>query len=77
MTLKEAIERSASQNEIVRVTVTTLTGGARAVEDLAVVEGDTECDDPKSDLRMIDIWGRTFDGREFRLHLLPDTTIQY
>lgn len=67
--IKSAIARSVSHNEIVRCPVTTLTGGLRAVSEMADVEDSVEIDDMSSDKRLVDVWGKTWDGEAFRLYL--------
>lgn len=67
-----AIARSASHTEIVRCNVTALNSGLRAVSQMADVDGYSELDDPNSDARYIDVWGKTYEGAEFRLHLFAD-----
>ena len=68
-TIKEAIARSVSHNEIVRCNVTTLTSGLRAVSEQADVDDHAELDDLNSDARFIDVWGNTWEGEEFRIYL--------
>jgi hypothetical protein len=67
--LKEAIARSVSHNEIVRCEVAVLTNGLRALSEIADVEDSVETDDLSSDKRMIDVWGKTWDGDDFRIYL--------
>lgn len=67
--LKSALKRSVSHDEIVRCPVTTLTSGLRALNEMADVEGSVEIDDASSDSRLVDVWGKTWDGEEFRLYL--------
>lgn len=70
--LKSALNRSVSHNEIVRCPVTTLTSGLRAVSEMADVEDSVEIDDMSSDLRMVDVWGKTWGGDDFRLYLFAE-----
>jgi hypothetical protein len=70
--LKAALTKSVRQQDIVRCRVTQLSNGLRAVSQIADVEGYVEVDDPKpgSTLRLLDVWGRTWAGDCFRLHLI-------
>lgn len=70
--IKDAIARSVSHNEIVRCNVTSLTSGLRAVDEQADVEDYVELEDNQSAYRFIDVWGKTWDGAEFRIYLFAD-----
>jgi hypothetical protein len=69
--ITHAISRSVSHDEIVRCEVTCLTNGLRAVSEVADVEGSVEIEDTSGENRLIDVWGKTYEGDEFRLYLLP------
>ena len=68
-TIASAIARSVSHNEIARVDVENLDDGLRAVSEIADVDDCAELDDTSSGTRYIDVWGKTYDGDEFRLYL--------
>ena len=68
-TIVSAIARGVSHNEIARVDVENLDDGLRAVSEIADVDDCAELDDTSSDKRYIDVWGKTYDGDEFRLYL--------
>jgi len=70
--LKSAIRRSVSHDEIVRCPVIALTGGLRALSEMADVEDSVEIDDMSSDRRMVDVWGKTWDGEQFRIYLFVE-----
>lgn len=70
--LKSALKRSVSHNEIVRCPVTFLENGLRALDEMADVEDSVEIDDMSSDLRLMDVWGKTWDGANFRLYLFAN-----
>lgn len=67
--IRSAIARSVSHNEIVRCNVSILANGLRAVSEIADVDDWAELDDTQSDSRYIDVWGRTRKGEQFRLYL--------
>ena len=70
--IARAIARSVSHNEIVRCNVAILANGLRAVSEQADVEDSVELDDMSSDKRFIDVWGKTYDGDDFRLYLFAE-----
>lgn len=71
--LNSALRRSASYNEIVRCPVTFLENGLRALSEMADVEDSVEIDDMSSDRRLMDVWGKTWDGDNFRLYLFVES----
>ena len=70
--IKAAIARSAAHNEIVRVKVRNLANVPAVCEQVAEVADYVETDDMSSEARMIDIWGKTYDGDEFRIYCVAD-----
>jgi hypothetical protein len=70
--LASALKRSVSHNEIVRCPVTFLENGLRALSEMADVEDSVEIDDMSSDRRLVDVWGKTWDGEQFRLYLFVE-----
>lgn len=67
--LTAALKRSVSYNEIVRCEVVSLTSGLRALSEIADVDDSVELDDLHSEYRYVDVWGKTNEGGDFRLHL--------
>ena len=66
----EAIARSRSHNEIVRVIVTDRDSALTAVNARSESYDSVETDDMSTGKRMIDVWGDDGQGGEFRLHLV-------